>query len=122
MQQSIKAKPSSASPNAWLTMLGRVLISLLVPLVALLVLWQGFLFLRDSTAPKYVIALVAIVWGVGGIASLYIIANWLVEKLNDHWRQRILPFVFVGPAVAILAWYLDYPHLPHPLAQLTRPQ
>ncbi len=109
MEQSVKADPGSASATTWLTTVGRGLIALLVPLVALLVLWQGFLFLRDSTAPKYVIALVAIVWGVGGVASLYLIANWLVTKLNDHWRQQILPFVFVGPAVAILAWYLAIP-------------
>jgi alpha-glucoside transport system permease protein len=28
-----------------------------------------------------------------------------------HWRTRLLPFVFVGPAMAILAWYLAIPTL-----------
>ena len=88
---------------------GRVFISLLVPVVAFLVLWAGFLFLRDAQAPKVVIVVVAIVWGVGGTALLYIVSNWLVEKLPGAWRRRVLPFVFVGPALAILTFYLLVP-------------
>jgi alpha-glucoside transport system permease protein len=52
---------------------------------------------------------VAIVWGVGGIALLYWVFNGIVERLPDEWTQRLQPFVFVGPAVAILIWYLALP-------------
>jgi alpha-glucoside transport system permease protein len=75
------------------------------------VLYQGFLFLRDGDAPRFVIAMVAIVWGVGGVAILYWIFNGLVEKLPDMWKGHLLPFVFVGPAMAILSWYLAIPTL-----------
>jgi alpha-glucoside transport system permease protein len=92
-----------------LTGVGRVFVSLLVPVVAFIVLWAGFLFLRDADAPKIVVVLVAIVWGVGGTALLYIVSNWLVEKLPATWRNRVLPFVFVGPAFAILTFYLLVP-------------
>jgi len=88
---------------------GRVLVSVFVPIVAFIVLWLGFLFLRDSGADKLVIVAVAIVWGIGGVAMLYVIANWLTEKLPSAWQKRILPFVFVGPAMAILAFYLLVP-------------
>lgn len=91
------------------TYVGRVAVSVFVPVVAFIVLWAGFLFLRDSGAPKLVIVAVAIVWGIGGVALLYFVANWLVEKLPPAWYTRILPFVFVGPAVAILAFYLLIP-------------
>jgi alpha-glucoside transport system permease protein len=91
--------------------IGRVLLAIAIPAIAFFVLYQGFLFLRDSAAPRGVIALVAIVWGVGGVAVLYWIFNNLVEKLPDVWRLRLLPFVFVGPAMAILAWYLAIPTL-----------
>lgn len=98
------------SPLTWLTTnIGRVLISLIVPVVTFLVLWQGFLFLRDSEASKGVIATVAILWGVGGVALLYLVSNWLVEQLPAAWTARLQPFVFVGPAVAILVWYLALP-------------
>lgn len=97
-------------PLDWLvTNLVRVLISLFVPIVTFIGLYAGFIFLRDTDAPKGVVAVVAIVWGVGGVAALYLVSNWLVEKLGDDWRARIQPFVFVGPAVAILIIYLLYP-------------
>ena len=88
---------------------GRVFVSVLIPVVAFIVLWAGFLFLRDADAPKIVVVLVAIVWGVGGVALLYVVSNWLVEKLPSAWKSRVLPFVFVGPAFAILAFYLLIP-------------
>ncbi|CAN5389607.1 sugar ABC transporter permease [soil metagenome] len=89
--------------------LGRILLAILVTLLTAVVLWQGFVFLRDSHAPKLVIALVAIVWGLGGVALLYGVANWLVEQLPDQWRLYLQPLIFVGPAVAILLWYLALP-------------
>ncbi len=105
----------TATPNGFFghlaTNVGRILISLIVPIVTFVVLWQGFLFLRDSNAPKLVIALVAIVWGVGGVALLYGVANWVVERMSEHWRSHLQPFIFVGPAVAILIWYLALPTL-----------
>lgn len=105
-------KIEHANPNVlgWLTTtLGRILISIFVPVVTFLVLWQGFLFLRDSNAPQIVIILVAILWGVGGVAVLFWVSNWLVEKLPSEWTRLIQPFVFIGPGVAILAWYLAVP-------------
>ncbi len=94
----------------WLTgAIGRVAVSLIVPIVTFIVLWQGFIFLRDSEAPKLLIVLVAILWGVGGVAVLYVVSNWLIEQLPLVWRGRLQPFIFVGPAVAILMWYLALP-------------
>lgn len=100
----------SRGPLDWLvTNIVRILISLFVPIITFIGLYAGFIFLRDSSAPKGVVAIVAIIWGVGGVAALYLVSNWVVEKLNDEWRAKIQPFVFVGPAVAILFVYLLYP-------------
>jgi alpha-glucoside transport system permease protein len=89
--------------------LGRILISLAIPIITFIVLWQGFLFLRDSQAPKLVMVVVAILWGVGGVAALYLVANFVVEQLPADIGRRLQPFVFVGPAIAILSWYLAIP-------------
>jgi len=94
-----------------LSFISRVLLAISIPLIAFYILYLGFIFLRDSQAPRGIIALVAIVWGVGGVAILYWIFNDLVERLSDSWTTRLLPFVFVGPAMAILAWYLAIPAL-----------
>jgi len=95
---------------AWFgSTLGQILISLFVPAVTFLVLWQGYLFLQRAQAPQIIQVLVAIVWGVGGVALLYVVANWLVLKLPKPWSSRLQPFVFIGPAVAIMAWFLAIP-------------
>ncbi|NWG34307.1 MAG: sugar ABC transporter permease [Chloroflexi bacterium] len=93
------------------SLLGRIFLAAGIPLIAFYVLYLGFIFLRDSNAPRAVIALTAILWGVGGVAVLYWIFNDIVERLPDPWKSRLLPFVFVGPAMAILAWYLAIPTL-----------
>jgi alpha-glucoside transport system permease protein len=93
------------------TGIGRLLIALFVPAVTFVVLWRVFIFLRDSNAPQWVIAIVAILWGVGGVAVLFLLANAFIEQLPDRWKTRLTPFVFVGPATAILAWYLFIPAL-----------
>ena len=94
----------------WLTTtVGRIIMALFVPLIAFFVMYQGFLFLRDSDAPQFLIAVVAIIWGVGGVGMLFVLANWLVEQLPLEAKQRIRPYVFVGPAMAILSWYLLIP-------------
>lgn len=88
---------------------GRVFVSIIVPLITFVVLWQGFIFLRDTEVNQAIVVLVAILWGVGGVTLLYYVTNWLVEKLPSEWRDRLQPFIFVGPALAILAWFLAIP-------------
>ncbi len=91
--------------------MGRILISFFVPVITFLVLWQVFIFLRDSSAPQIVIVLVAIIWGVAGVAILYVVSNWFVEQLPGPWTRRLQPFVYIGPAVVIMGWYLAIPVL-----------
>ena len=106
-----KSSPFSGILDLLSTLVGRILIALFVPAVTFVVLWRVFIFLRDSNAPQWVIAIVAIIWGVGGVAALFLLANAFIEQLPARWKTRLTPFVFVGPAVAILAWYLFIPSL-----------
>ncbi|MFN2291247.1 MAG: carbohydrate ABC transporter permease [Anaerolineae bacterium] len=92
-----------------LSWVGRLLLAVGIPLIAFAVIYAGFLWLRDSNAPRWLTAAVAIVWGVGGVALLYWVFNGIVERLPDQWTERLQPFVFVGPAIAILFWYLALP-------------
>ncbi|NMC15793.1 MAG: sugar ABC transporter permease [Chloroflexi bacterium] len=91
------------------TALGQLFISVLIPAITFLVLWQGYLFLQRAAAPQIVQVLVAIVWGVGGVALLYVVTNWLVMKLPKKFARTLQPFVFVGPAVVIMGWFLAVP-------------
>jgi len=94
-----------------LTLLLRVVMPVAILVVAFVVMYAGFIFLRAGSAPKWVIVFVAIVWGVGGVAALYWIFNWIVERMGDEWRGRLQPFVFVGPAIVMLLWFLALPVL-----------
>jgi alpha-glucoside transport system permease protein len=110
MAEATQTKLSFKSIIEWFgTTLGQIIAAVIVPLVTGFVMVKGFIFLRDGEAPKYVIALVAIIWGVGGVALIYYITNWLIEKLPPKWMARLQPFLFVGPAVAILSWYMAIP-------------
>jgi alpha-glucoside transport system permease protein len=111
MNKAVKPNPEKSVIGWFAAGLGRIIASIFVPVLTFIVLWQGFLFLRDSKAPQLVLVAVAILWGVGGVALLYTVSNWIVEQLPDQWRVRIQPFVFVGPALAILAWFLFIPTL-----------
>ncbi len=101
-QQPSPAREEAISPQ-------RLLIAILALAGVLAVLWLGFNFLRDNTAPQLVVAVIAIIWGVGGAALLFTTANMLVEALTNRWRGIIQPYIFVGPGVLILTWFLLIP-------------
>lgn len=108
--QNIDSKPKELSTGARIVAdIGRIAVAIAIPLLTFAVLYAGFLFLKDSEAPKWLIVLVAVIWGVGGVAMLYWVFNWLVEKLPVAWTSLLQPFVFVGPALFILAWFLALP-------------
>ena len=91
-------RPVGFFPNLWL-ILWRVLIAVVVPAVSFFVMYVGFRFLRESAAPAAMIAVVAVIWGVGGVALLYFATNWVITQLGPAWRRRLQPFLFVGPAM-----------------------
>ncbi len=109
MEQSDAIEKKAGPLATIVSWLGRLFVAVVIPAIAFFVLYEGFIFLRGSQSPRWVTALVAIVWGVGGVALLYWVFNGIVERLPDAWTQRLQPFVFVGPAMAILIWYLALP-------------
>lgn len=63
----------------------------------------------DQVIAKILLAAIALTVGVGGIWLLFIGVGSLVSLLQPRWRDRILPWVFVGPALVLLAVFLVYP-------------
>jgi alpha-glucoside transport system permease protein len=63
----------------------------------------------DQLQAKILLGLVALVVGVGGIWMLYIGVSAVVGLLSPTWQGRVLPWVFVVPAIALLVVYLVYP-------------
>jgi alpha-glucoside transport system permease protein len=63
----------------------------------------------DQFFAKLLIAAIALGVGVGGIWLVFTLASALVERLPARFRDRILPWVFVAPALVLLTMYLVYP-------------
>ena len=97
--------PGQAAGLALLRLVGAVV----VPLAAFALLWLTFDFLRDADANRFVLAGVALVVGVVGVFLLYWAMNSTVNHLPERFREGVRPYVFVGPALVILAVFLVYP-------------
>lgn len=87
----------------------RVAGALAIPIAAFFLLWLTFDFLRDADANRFVLVSVAIVVGVGGVFFLYWAMNRTVDYLPERFREGVRPYVFVGPALVVLAVFLVYP-------------
>jgi alpha-glucoside transport system permease protein len=82
-----------------------------IPIGAFFVLWWTFDFLREADANRLLVVGVAIVVGVGGVFLLYWAMNRVVDLLPERYREGVRPYIFVGPALVILAVFLVYPVL-----------
>lgn len=63
----------------------------------------------DQFLSKLLLAAIALLVGVGGIWLLFTGVSSLVERFPPNIRDRILPWVFVSPALLLLSVYLVYP-------------
>lgn len=86
----------------------RIVSALVLPAVVV-VFFLAFGFLKDEDANKAVQVLVAVVVGIGGVWALYWGMDRMINRLPDRSARAVRPFAFVGPAMALLTFYLVYP-------------
>ncbi|WP_249213879.1 carbohydrate ABC transporter permease [Synechocystis sp. PCC 7338] len=60
---------------------------------------------------RVVNVLLAIAIGCGGVIGLFYLANYAINALPKPWNQRILPWIYVAPALLFLSAYLVLPTL-----------
>jgi alpha-glucoside transport system permease protein len=80
--------------------------------------------LRRNSGPdlglaKLLLAGVALVVGVGGVWMVYVGLSSLVGLLRPRIQERIIPWVFVIPAMLLLTIYLIYPTIATFIASFT---
>jgi alpha-glucoside transport system permease protein len=86
------------------------LLGLVVALAVTLVAYGAiFLWLRDGGATGWLAFFVSLIWGIGGVYLLFVLVSSITELLPMRWRQGIMPWVFVGPAMALVFYYLLLP-------------
>ena len=85
-----------------------VIATLIIPII-LIVFYVSFLFLKDDDAHKGLKVLVAVTVGTAGVWGLYWGFDKLINRLPRAAANAVRPFLFVGPAMALLAFFLVYP-------------
>src|SRR5262245_8725964 len=113
MEQAKNLTVQPAMSSGGSSKMVQMLMALGTLVITLFLLWQGFLFLRDNTAanlagpvaaivdlflhggpaPKWFITIFAIVWGVGGVAALFYIADWIIELFPPRVSDAVLPYL-----------------------------
>ncbi len=71
----------------------------------------GFLFLRAGMLPQVPTTIFAVVWGTSSVLLVFYSLNLLTQLLSVKAYNAVVPFVFIGPAVLIMSWYLLIPTL-----------
>ncbi len=85
-----------------------VLAALVIPVIVV-VFYFSFGYLKDEDANKAIQVVVAIVVGTLGVWGLYWATDKLINRLPRATANAVRPFLFVGPAMALLGFYLVYP-------------
>jgi len=65
----------------------------------------------DQLLAKLILAAIALVVGIGGVWLFFTSLSSLASLLRPRWRDRVLPWIFVVPALLLLTVYLVYPAL-----------
>ena len=102
------ADPQKARDPAWRTA-WRIAGPIAVPLLGVFVITSSWEFLKDDDSSRLTVAVLAIALGVAGVFGLFWAMDRAVAWLPDRVAEGVRPYVFVGPAVVILAIFLVYP-------------
>jgi alpha-glucoside transport system permease protein len=99
----------TSKPKPEPTQTGKLIGLILALIVTLEVYRRVFLFLRDGTDNPWVMFAVSLLWGIGGVWFLFVLTSSIVELFPIKWRTRVMPWVFVAPALAFVFYYLLIP-------------
>lgn len=104
-----EAGPPDGHKSNFATLLLRIGVSLVVPVVAVLGLYYAGTVVLDEDANRVLVVFMAILIGVGGVFGLFLGMDKVVNRLPKRHREAVRPFAFVGPAVVLLGIFLLYP-------------
>jgi len=81
---------------------------IVVPLTVAVMLF-GFFVLKADMLSQIVTTLFAIVWGVSTVALVFYSLNLLAQLFPSKVYNKIVPYIFIGPAVLIMGYFLLIP-------------
>ena len=83
----------------------------IVLIVTILFSWSGFTLLKANMLPQIPTTIVAIIWGVASVILIFYTLNLIAQLFPTKTYNKIVPYIFIGPAVLIMGWYLFLPTL-----------
>ena len=86
-----------------------VVIAIGMPVAAVVIGLWAFNWIQTSEANRLLIMVVAVVVGVAAVFAAFFGMDRLVNLLPLQLQESVRPWVFVGPALALLAVFLVYP-------------
>ncbi|SHF08919.1 alpha-glucoside transport system permease protein [Kaistia soli DSM 19436] len=93
------------SSPSWL----KLALTLASALLALLVLWQGFFFLRDTDLPRLLTAFIAILGFGAAMSVLYVATDVILQQLPLELSHRLQPLPFIVPGVVMVGYFVALP-------------
>lgn len=78
-------------------------------LCTIFILMLGFYTLRSNSISQILLTIIAILWGAGSVILLFYTLNEIAQLFSARVYNKIIPFIFVSPAMLIMTWYLLLP-------------
>lgn len=107
--QEAPPSPQSPGPSSPGGRAGKFAIAIGLPIVAIVVGIWAFGWMKETDANRLLVVAVALAVGVGAVFAVFFGADKLVNLMPEKTRETVRPWVFVGPALALLAVFLLYP-------------
>ncbi len=89
--------------------ISEIIKAFLVVIATIVVSASGFMLLKNNTLSQVPTTLVAIIWGVASVILIFYSLNLLAQIFPTKIYNKIVPYIFIGPAVLIMGWYLFLP-------------
>lgn len=71
--------------------------------------FSGFFLLRSGVLNEISTTLFAVIWGTASVLLLFYSLNLLARLSSLRLYNAVIPYIFIGPAVLIMGWYLFLP-------------
>ena len=87
----------------------RLLVAVIGLTLLLGAMWYSVRFMSNEDTPKWATAFVALFVGTFGAAAFFYFSDNLVGILPGRVAHALRPYVFIGPALLLLGFFLVYP-------------
>jgi alpha-glucoside transport system permease protein len=78
-------------------------------LCTVVVMVSGFILLKSGSMSQIPTTLFAIVWGTASVLLMFYSLNQIAQLFPSKGYNKIIPYIFIGPAILIMGWYLLIP-------------